>query len=143
MIETKERRMSNVFSARLKEWGSDMPKDYIHKFLLENKKLLELESIDDWWRGKKFRDFCFTVVEARNNGIRHVDRKREKELHDVLDKYTKKRIEDFKLREENKNGLKINREELKNEINEILRFVRAREALKESAAEKTTAKAKS
>ncbi len=136
--EAPDKMLSEKFNRKLKEWGSDIPDILINDFLLQNKEILKLKEVDVYWRDKNLRDFCFDTIRARNNDKnqnnenkehKEIDMKKKKELYEALVKYTTKKETEFREKEKKKEG---SRETLKSERDEILRFVRAREALKDS-----------
>lgn len=130
-----DRVLSDKFNRKLQEWGSDIPDIPIDDFLRQNKKILGLkEEANGYWKDKKLRNYCFDVVQAKNNGnnngnngYKEIDPKRKNELYEALVKYTAQKETEFREKENKHEG---SRDKLKSEREEILRFVRAREALK-------------
>lgn len=130
---------SSTFDRKLQDWGVMPPDVSIGEFLRENKEACGLEEGSRLlgFGDKNFRDYCFELTQARknhnndqnngNNGYKEIDNEEARELYEVLKKYTKDKITEFKEKE--KNGTSI--EDLKKEKKEILPFVRAREALKD------------
>lgn len=128
--------LSNKFNRALKEWGSDIPDIPINDFLHQNKKIYGLkEEVNGYWKDKNLRNYCFDVVQEKNNGNngnnghKEIDPKRKNELYEALVKYTAQKEAEFREKE-NKN--EVSRDRLKSERDEILRFVRARETLRDN-----------
>lgn len=139
--------LGSIFERQLQDWGHQLPRDLlIGDFLRDNKEICKLKEIDSYWIDKKMDQFCLSVVHAKNkdangnngndnNGnkdtwyIKNIDPEKKRELYEALDNYTDDRIDKFKKKEANKEKLKISEEQLLGERSEILRFVRAREAL--------------
>ncbi len=146
--EAQNKVLSEIFSRKLQDWGISMPDIRIDDFLNQNKKACGLKNgVDIYWAGKKMNDFCFKAVQAKNNGNNNnkenkehikIDTKKQKELYEALKNYTNHRIAEFKTKEQQavKQVVKgVDKEEsrknLKTERDNILSFVRAREALKD------------
>ncbi len=141
-----EKPLSHKFERKLEVWSYDIPNVSIYDFLINNKDLCGLQEVDDYWKDKKLRDFCFEAVQLQKNSERDnynndeifskeakdrrvnekIDKNKTKELYGVLKKYTDSRKADFRKKEENSEE---NREILKKEQEEILCYARVKEAL--------------
>lgn len=141
-LEKLRDKPSSTFDRQLQDWGVRMPDIPIDEFLHKNEEACGLKQDSDLYKlgDKNLRDYCFEVVQARkkdnnhqdngNNGQKEIDLK-EKKLYEALKNYTTKKISEFKNKEEHKEKLGITTEDLIKEKEEILSFVRAREALKD------------
>lgn len=138
-LEELKNKPSSTFDRQLQEWGVRMPDISVGDFLRNTCGITE---INDYWNGKKMDKFCLDVVHERNNGQKEkksssgiyetpINPDRRKELYEALKKYTNDKIATFKNKEEHKEKFAITTEALIKEKNEILPFVRAREALKD------------
>ncbi len=128
-LEKLKENVGSIFDRLYPECGVSLPDIPIGDFLRENEKACGLKPDSSLLKfgNKTFRDYCFKAASSINNGD-----KQKEELYEALKVYTKNRINTFKNKEEHKEELKITRDNLIEERNEILRFVRAREALKDN-----------
>lgn len=135
--------LSSKFDRLYPECGASIPRIPIDVFLFQNIETEDFKKFalhtKKYWKGRNLRNFCFDVIHEKNNGHEEVipevkktpvNPERKEELYKTLVIYTDSRIKEFKEKEE----LGIPKDELKKERDEILGFVRAREALKDNKA---------
>lgn len=110
-LEELKNKPSSTFDRQLQEWGVRMPNVYISDFLHD---AFGVKEVDKYWDGQKMDEFCFSVVQERNDGHKNapINPDKRKELYEALKKYTNDKITAFKNKEDHKEKFGITTEDL-------------------------------